>query len=490
MNGFLTWSLAAGASVFAHLIVVCALAATLAETPRAKQAAIEFTGEPGFSSSVAETTAEPSAKAENVESSEAIVAAVESAEVVEAFTTGDTVSEANAPAEAITETAIASAADIAPADKVVSASETIVTVDTDPTDSVSTVATAPQFATSITEAAVTGYTATDVTGLSTAVPVGDSAAQLPENGSTLIPENTPETQGIVAAVIEPVREASSTAQPAAAPVAVVAVPEPTERVIEYPAGQTNASPVPQDAVTAEVTTAPENAGAAMVQDKTQTAMLLPGKPSPPEQQDNAQGIAAYLKSYRGGSCTLITPKSIGTDSAEVDGIGVDPDEFEVLSGNFRLMVGVHVTLRTSMIEQLQCPAIELVKAVGVPSGPVLTLGLERTDLASGEMIAAEIRNFSGTWLSVLIVDDDGMVSDVSQDVDQSGAKLVLQSTVTVKGDGSGKNQLLIAVSSRKPIEALAFKGQAKAEDVLRPVIEESKRAETGTGIALAVFRVN
>ena len=93
------------------------------------------------------------------------------------------------------------------------------------------------------------------------------------------------------------------------------------------------------------------------------------------------------------------------------------------------------------------------------------------------------------WLSVLLVDDEGMISDVSDKLSPVDDRYELKVPVRLSGTGQGKNQLLIAISAAKKLDLLQIDSKEKADDILPLVMGEKKARGIKTEVSIAVFQV-
>jgi hypothetical protein len=501
MTSLAHWLVSAGVSIVAHVAAFQAISPLIATASQPNQASIEFSGEEAFAVNIAKEAVEASPSVASVEANSTAVVTDTEAEV------------------AATEPTVEAQAEVSPVLTQVEDPETTAGVEaelplptekSEPATDVNGQAESPVTPTATDQTAEADVVAVDTTVVSSNESVGVSGdiVASPDDSTVAILAKEEMADGAnlppsdSGTVTSPVSESVSADVPGntlAAPAAdsggvtdaavesgLVAAPA-AESTSGHAAEATNSAVAGTIGVETSITSAD---AAAPVPEETQTAMVAPVPPTPPSApKDYRPTIIAYFKSYQSGRCTLIRPKKIGAEGAVVEGIGVDPQQFETLNTDFRATVGADLSLRSSIIAPLQCAAIDLVKALALPEGPKLGIGLAEPDIKDGAILVATIENFDDRWLSILIVDDDGMVSDVSGMIDQSDGKLTLRAPVTLKGNGSGRNQLLIAVSSDKPLRMLEFKNQPKAEDVLPLVIGEKAFTKTRTDIAVAAFRV-
>jgi hypothetical protein len=131
----------------------------------------------------------------------------------------------------------------------------------------------------------------------------------------------------------------------------------------------------------------------------------------------------------------------------------------------------------------------LVKAFATTTKQSLDMRIVNTELTDGAELQADINHVTLPWLTVLLVDDEGMISDVSKNIAKQDNTYRLRAPIHLSGNGKGKNQLLIAVSAAQKLDLLEFQGKARADDIFPFAMGERKRKNIATEVSISVFRV-
>lgn len=112
-----------------------------------------------------------------------------------------------------------------------------------------------------------------------------------------------------------------------------------------------------------------------------------------------------------------------------------------------LTEGASLAERRLLIDRRQCPALTWLR--GAPGYPVfgLGLGLARDSLPSGEALQGAIGNTAGSFTTLLLVDDNGVVQDVRRFLLFSGGQARFDMPVNRVGAARDTSQLLIAIAT-------------------------------------------
>jgi hypothetical protein len=467
MRKSLAWSAAFTTSLAIHAAVVYGLANLVSTQTNQAHASIELSdGAVDIATQLAEPVQQSTVAESAVEAVETNAAAAASDVAVAATVESNEQSASTDSSNAMTAT---DSSDIAVAvDEIPTlAADTSMAVDQNTSQSAHSVEAEPQ--------------TPGVSSSPDVVPVPDSTKTTNVDSSTSVAQEA--TVQTATAATE-TRQASSSDLPAvqeqlSAPVAANdSSPATVAQSVEQPATQPVASVAASETV--QETVEPE----------TQVTMIVkPPQPALPEKIDHTAAIKSYLSTNDGGTCFLTLPRTIDPDGADVDGIGADPAKFQKWETGFKTSVGAKLTLRQRRVDQLQCSTLDLVKAFVAPESSSFVLDIVNTELRDGADLQANISHLSLKWLSVLLVDDEGMISDVSNSLSPVDDHYALKVPVHLSGTGQGKNQLLVAISSAKKLDLLEIGSKVKADDILPLVMGEKKAKGIKTEVSIAVFQV-
>jgi hypothetical protein len=220
--------------------------------------------------------------------------------------------------------------------------------------------------------------------------------------------------------------------------------------------------------------------------ETQTAMVLP---KPPPVADQSGRIRAFFNENGSSACFLAIPTSVRSDGAEADVYGEAQDSFAKFADGFAGAVDAGLSLNRTLISKTQCSALDIVKSFFGGDHQTLTLVLASNEVADGDDLVADVKGAPYPWLSVLIIDDEGQVTDVSGFIHQEEGSLRLRAPVHLSGGGRSKSQILVAVSSKSELSLLTIKGRRKLDSLLPLILGEKKLVNPATEVAIVSFKI-
>jgi serine/threonine-protein kinase len=140
------------------------------------------------------------------------------------------------------------------------------------------------------------------------------------------------------------------------------------------------------------------------------------------------------------------------------------------------------------VTSAQCPVVEFLARKAAQRGarpPRLTLKSDR--LRSGQELSGTVDAKADTNIEVLLVADDGFVHNLGPFSKRSGDTLTF--TLRLEGSSGGeKPQLVIAIASPRPIQALKGTGPVDADKLFRQLQDETSRGQV-SGVATRYFKL-
>jgi hypothetical protein len=210
-------------------------------------------------------------------------------------------------------------------------------------------------------------------------------------------------------------------------------------------------------------------GAQKAPDSAQQQM--PANASPPRQPalramqpvDPVVGrIASFLNSYDGGDCFLIIPLKIAEADTRIEVYGGSRAAFTALDGDFARENGFRAGILQYQVTDAQCAAVNFVRRLRNQSSTARRLDIRAETQASGPVLTRTVGSFGGENLELLLVSADGSVEKLSSLLRRSGQTV--------------QPQLLIAVVSGLPIEALKPAMLDKADRLFGVIFAETQQA--------------
>lgn len=176
-----------------------------------------------------------------------------------------------------------------------------------------------------------------------------------------------------------------------------------------------------------------------------------------------QAIGTLLQRIRATPapvCTLALPRRAGPDGVGVSFIGSQVTTLDTFAAQvLRDMSPVPVQTR-EVIDPRQCALLDVVRQIAdYPAGRI-GLTLEDTTLQSGENLRGQVIGAGGLFVTLLLIDDNGVVQDMARFTSVAGGDPVFDAPVARAGPARATRQVLLALGSAQgPIDVSAQIGQ-------------------------------
>ncbi len=238
-------------------------------------------------------------------------------------------------------------------------------------------------------------------------------------------------------------------------------------------GSSSVSPVAPDRVTAgrlETAVAPEST--------ERTVIALPQ--SDPSVQDaplseEAQTVNALVERIRGQlgeACLVALPQRTGDGNARLTLIS--PDEQSIAEFSDAVVPGLEPEplARDILIDRRQCPAVTFIRSQrSYPVGQ-LSMVVAADRVESGGRLIGTISGAAGRYVSLLLIDDNGVVQDLNRFVSFAGGQARFDVPVTRSGPPRDTGQILLALATAGRPSTIETEAGRLAEDVFPPLAEE------------------
>jgi hypothetical protein len=205
----------------------------------------------------------------------------------------------------------------------------------------------------------------------------------------------------------------------------------------------------------------------------------PGQPSPGAVQPvdlAVRHIASFLNSYDGGDCFLIIPLKIAERDTRIEVYGGSRAPFTALDGDFARENGFRAGISRHQVTEAQCGAVNFLRRLRNQSGTARRLDIRTETLPSGPVLSGPVGGFGGETLELLLVGADGRVEKLRSILRPSGQ--------------TEQPQLLVAVVSGLPIEALKPAVLDKADRLFGVIFAETQQASNMVNAAVKYLEPN
>lgn len=142
--------------------------------------------------------------------------------------------------------------------------------------------------------------------------------------------------------------------------------------------------------------------------------------------------------------------------------------------------------RPLLVDGRQCAAIDFIRTRDRYPAFRLSINVAAEKIASGGNLSGTVGNAAGSFLTLLLIDDNGVVQDLGEFVSFGGGKARFDVPVTRNGAPRDTSQLLLAVAtSGKPASVAEQTGKMAAD--FFPALEKDLRG--GASFAMVPFDV-
>jgi Protein kinase domain len=211
----------------------------------------------------------------------------------------------------------------------------------------------------------------------------------------------------------------------------------------------------------------------------------PGGATRPD--NRTERIRQFVEQYDGGDCFFVAPVAIGETAATLEGFGASTRPFEQLDAAFRRGQGFEPSIGVRQVTQAQCPAITFLNRVRGERARAPRLQIDSIRMRNGETLSGAIEGFGNRNVELLLVSDDGMVQNVSHLL-RSGLDAKTFNIGMRRKDLSGSQpQLLIAVATARPFDAL--RPPAQAGSFFTAVLAEADRSRQAISASARYFKL-
>ncbi|MCH2164958.1 MAG: hypothetical protein MK098_09940 [Marinovum sp.] len=299
------------------------------------------------------------------------------------------------------------------------------------------------------------------------------APQLPDSVSppaveTALP--TPSEDSLEPAIVEdaglaPEGTTPDEGQDTAAQAPDESINEPTDPVEATEALTSVDGDTPEEATVVEPA-APEPGAEGTAEEPMTPATTIRRVVEAPSAQ--AVGLGQLLRQIRATpnpQCTLLLPRLRGETGLSVSLIGPDDAALGAFADQITERVAIDVSRSFEVIDGRQCAALDAVRQASSYPASRLGIALEATSLSSGDTLRARVLGAGGLYLTLLVIDDNGVVQDLNRFTKIEDNVPVIDAPVARSGPTRATRQILLVMGSPSgPIDVRDQIGQV-AQDV-------------------------
>jgi protein kinase-like protein len=193
----------------------------------------------------------------------------------------------------------------------------------------------------------------------------------------------------------------------------------------------------------------------------------------------AGDIRRYVEQYDGGNCFFVAPTAVSEHAAVVEGFGSSTKPFMTFDTDFQRKIGFEADIGVRQVTERQCPAITFLARLRGENAGAPHLDIDHESLRNGDVLNGAVDRYGTRNVDLLLVSDAGTVQNISNllkpGLDAKTFNLGMRRT---EGAAGRQPQLLIAVASPSPLDALRIERPAEAEQFFSRALSEATRSGT------------
>jgi len=223
--------------------------------------------------------------------------------------------------------------------------------------------------------------------------------------------------------------------------------------------------------------------------KPQTATgEKPGGPAPQPRSTAADKIRSFVEHYNGGNCFFLTPVAIGEHSALIEGLGSSDKPFTTFDTEFQHAIGFDPDIRVLQVTDRQCPAIAFLARLRGGDARAPHLDIDQENVRNGDVLNGMVDRYGTRDVDLILVSDTGAVQNLSSQLKPgTDAKSFNIPMRRAEGAAGRQPQLLIAVTSSSPVDALRPGQPAEAEQFFPRVLTDAARSSKSLSAVARYF---
>lgn len=212
-------------------------------------------------------------------------------------------------------------------------------------------------------------------------------------------------------------------------------------------------------------------------------------PPPPGIRFTAAEVRDYVNGYDGGRCFYAFPADVGEASAEIIGYGNERAPFDALRDAFNGRFGFDPAIEMRNVTDDQCPVVEALGRFNPGGARQVGLDLSHGVLRSGKTLSGTISGVDGRKLSLLMLDNFGVVHNLNGYVKQYQGDATFEiREMSTASQMDFQPQLILSFASAEPLRSLDLKQSMPASDFLSPLLKEIEDNPEGLAAAVGYFK--
>jgi predicted Ser/Thr protein kinase len=297
---------------------------------------------------------------------------------------------------------------------------------------------------------------------------------------TLVPTTSPPADTV------PARPVPAMAQPPALKGSSASASTVPPQAATPPPSASPLTPLPQPSATAN----PVPPAPSLTPAQQMVAALPPQKTPAESPVARIHEITRYIDDYDGGKCVHIMPMSVTAHTASIEGYGAQVAPFVALNDAFKKAMGFEPDIGVRQVTAPECPALTFLGELRGNRTLAPRITIEDTNLKSGQTLVGVVDNYGNRHVELLIVSDEGTVQNVTRLLKSSPEGKSFNLRLERTGASGPQPQLLVAVASAQPLDALNARSEVQASQFFPQVLIEAARTGLKLGATAKYFKLD
>ncbi len=170
-------------------------------------------------------------------------------------------------------------------------------------------------------------------------------------------------------------------------------------------------------------------------------------------------------------CTLALPRRFTGDGAlaGLSMVGAREEQLDALAERIVSGLDFAPVQTRELLDPRQCATLDALRQSESYPANRIGLSLDTTTLASGDTLTGRVIGAGGLYVTLLLVDDNGVVQDLAQFVTLDGSTPVFEVPVARAGPSRATRQVLLAIGTEGTPLDLSDRIGREAQDVFGPI---------------------
>jgi hypothetical protein len=171
----------------------------------------------------------------------------------------------------------------------------------------------------------------------------------------------------------------------------------------------------------------------------------------------------------------------------IRGYGLQAESVHMFRQAFAQALGSEPNIDWRPLTDAQCSGISFTRLILGGSAPSVHIGLPRKTLETGEELAGRVTGSRFDFVTLLVVDDSGVVHNVLEYLRPETGELEFSVPVHPVDDGKDRVQLIMAVGASSPLAALKSTTPVHSDDFFPELLSQARAAGTTLELGLEDF---